>query len=311
MVKLRNEGMRLSRGLAGDHKHPGRALALTGCLLIAFGLLVLSRLDHPVTRFLRGQIADTLAPVLHAAAWTTAPLRTLPEKAREWVGAREELARLREENADLKRWRLQAQDIDRRLNDLSSLAHLVRDPSFAFVTARVIASSDLASAERILVGAGRGHNVRAGYPALGPDGVVGRVVDVGSEWSRIILLSDPASRVPVSVGPSAARAVMVGGNGKRPRLLPMSNDGSIQSGDEVTTSGVGGVFPNGLRVGTVQLEGAGYVVEPFSRLDRLVHVSILFYDNPTSALIEEAGSHPSLLASGGRAVGGGRGVESR
>ena len=84
---------------------------------------------------------------------------------------------------------------------------------------------------------------------------MGRVTSVGDSVSRVILLTDPNSRVSVTIEPSGNRALVIGDNSSAP-LIQMVQDGeSIGLGDRVVTSGAGGVFPSGLLVGYVAQGG--------------------------------------------------------
>jgi rod shape-determining protein MreC len=109
--------------------------------------------------------------------------------------------------------------------------------------------------------------------------------------SRILLLTDINSRIPVFVGRKGVRALMVGDNGASPKLTYAATSGGgtgsgFEVGDEVSTSGVGGLFPRGLRIGTVADQGGKLVVVPHARLDELNYVSVLLFENPTLELAD-------------------------
>jgi rod shape-determining protein MreC len=113
---------------------------------------------------------------------------------------------------------------------------------------------------------------------LAGDGLAARVAAVGSGVSRLLLITDTDSRIPVFVGAQAARAILAGDNGPVPRLLFLTPDANVTAGDEVVTSGIGGLFPRGLRIGTVAGSGDRPAVSVHADLDRLEYVSILFYE---------------------------------
>jgi rod shape-determining protein MreC len=104
------------------------------------------------------------------------------------------------------------------------------------------------------------------------------------------LLTDINSRIPVFVGRSSVRALMVGDNGANPKLTYAApsggGSGGIEAGDEVSTSGVGGLYPRGLRIGTVTEQGGKLVIVPHARLDELNFVSVLLFENPTLELAD-------------------------
>jgi rod shape-determining protein MreC len=84
-------------------------------------------------------------------------------------------------------------------------------------------------------------------------GLVGRISGVGAQTSRVILLTDSNSRVPVLVQPSGQKAILSGDNSSLPPLDFLEDSDEVRPGDRVISSGDGGVFPAGLLVGQVVL----------------------------------------------------------
>ncbi|MGR3490605.1 MAG: rod shape-determining protein MreC, partial [Shimia sp.] len=90
-----------------------------------------------------------------------------------------------------------------------------------------------------------------GWATMDGLGLVGRVSGVGRETSRVILLTDTSSRIPITIQPSGQRALVVGDNTLRPPIELLENREEVRPGDRVFTSGDGDVFPAGLLVGEV------------------------------------------------------------
>ena len=84
-------------------------------------------------------------------------------------------------------------------------------------------------------------------------GLVGRIAGVGEKTSRVILLTDNNSRVPVIIQPSGQRAILSGDNSALPALEFVDDPSAVAAGDLVVSSGDGAVFPAGLVVGKVVL----------------------------------------------------------
>jgi rod shape-determining protein MreC len=91
---------------------------------------------------------------------------------------------------------------------------------------------------------------------------------------------------------------MAGDNGPEPRLIYQPQDSRISIGDEVATSGTGGLFPRGLRIGVVTGDAKAPRVKLRASLDGLEYVSILFFEDPSLGLLGEGegGKSPSRLA---------------
>src|SRR5205823_12366648 len=122
----------------------------------------------------------------------------------------------------------------------------------------------------VMVNAGTEQGLARGQAATTGDGLVGRLTEVGTRASRLLLITDLNSRIPIVVEGSHTNAVLAGDNSERPRLIYVGEPERIKIGDRVLTSGEGGIFPPGLPVGVVAaLDGAGPRVEPYAELSQL------------------------------------------
>ncbi len=88
-----------------------------------------------------------------------------------------------------------------------------------------------------------------GQIALDESGLVGRVTELGARSARVLLITDMNSRIPVTLENSRARAILVGTNGPRPRLMYWPEGVMPAEGERVVTSAEAGAFPAGLPVG--------------------------------------------------------------
>ncbi len=272
---------RFRKALYGVKPDAKGGFVLFALFFVAFVLLVLSRLENGAVRDLRGHVADLAAPVLEWASLPAVYARRGWERVSVYLIIHRELDRLREENDRLKQWRWQAQHLERRMKHLRALLNAVDEQALDQVTARVIADARGPFVRTTLLNAGQREGIKAGYAVINGDGLVGRTVHVGENAARVILLNDLNSRIPVLVGPSAIRAVLVGDNTSEPRLEFVPEESEVYAGDEVYTSGHAGLLPRGIRVGLVADGGDnGYRVRPHAMLSDLEFVSVLFFDSP-------------------------------
>jgi rod shape-determining protein MreC len=163
--------------------------------------------------------------------------------------------------------------------ELRDLAHFKSEPGLAYISARVIADTGGAYTRGLIVTAGKTDGVREGMAAMTGEGLIGRVVEVGDWSSRIILISDLNSRIPVTVAETGDRAILAGDNSASPRLMFMPRDSAAAEGSHIVTSGHGGVFPPNLPVGTLQNPDHGaYIVTPAADLGRVTYVQLVDFD---------------------------------
>jgi rod shape-determining protein MreC len=113
----------------------------------------------------------------------------------------------------------------------------------------VTADSGSPFRQSVLLNVGARDGIMDGWATMDGIGLVGRISGVGQNTSRVILLTDTNSRIPVTVQPSGQRAILVGDNEAAPTLELIENRDLVRPGDRVVTSGDGKVFPAGLLVG--------------------------------------------------------------
>lgn len=157
--------------------------------------------------------------------------------------------RLKAELKAMQRWRdtaIQLRDVNDRYR---ALLGLNTDPPIPMATARVVTDSRGPFANSRLADAGSEKGIRVGNPVMSENGLVGRIIGVTEGVSRILLLTDVASRTPVMIDRSNARAILTGDGGPNPKLEYLRGQNPVQNGDLVMTSGDGGLFPRGLPVG--------------------------------------------------------------
>ena len=175
--------------------------------------------------------------------------RVISEYVGDYLFAAAENHQLRQQVAELKQWRdlaIALQDTNRRYQ---AVLGLKTDPPIPMVTGRVVLDSRGPFANTRLADVGAEKGVKVGNPVMSDRGLVGRVVGVSGGASRVLLLTDVASRTPVLVARTDARAILLGDGGSNPRLGYLRGQEPVRDGDRVLTSGDGGVFPRGLPVG--------------------------------------------------------------
>jgi rod shape-determining protein MreC len=290
MIKLRHDVYARgsvpvrSVGARAATSRPGLIFVL---MFVSVALLLLSRLNHVYVSDLRLQLAELMAPALTAALGPVEPIRQAGQKIASYRELFSELDRLRAENQKLRGWEWRARETERKVEQLGRLARVVEEPGLSFSTTRVVADSSGPFVRTAMLGLGRTNGMRPGYPVVNASGLVGRIVETGSRASRVLLVTDINSRIPVQVGKAGTRAVMLGDNGTSPRLGYVASTEKVENGDEVFTSGVGGLFPRGLRIGTVVADGSAFRVEPHARLGELDYVSVLFFESLALDLAED------------------------
>jgi rod shape-determining protein MreC len=241
---------------------------------------VLSRIGHGSLSEFRGGFVDLTAPVFEVTSKPVIFARHEASRFKSYIGLFGEIDRLKAENEQLKHWEWRAKLAERDVGQLRSLLNAVDEAALHFVSGSVIADARGPFLRSALINLGRDDGMRVGYAVIDGNGLIGRIVEAGGSASRVLLLSDLNSQVPVLVGRGGVRAMASGDNGAELRLEFLPEAAVVHPGDEVFTSGSDGVLPRGLRVGLVRGSAGAYKVRPHADFGALDVVSVLFFDAP-------------------------------
>ncbi|MFI5340043.1 MAG: rod shape-determining protein MreC [Candidatus Methylomirabilales bacterium] len=260
-----------------------RAAILTSALVLSFLLMTLQvRHETAVVTFTRQTLLFVVSPFIKVTAATIQGVTGVWRDYVDLRAAREENKRLQLEATTLKRRLEQLQDQAMETQRLERLLAMRQASQAEFLTARVVGKDATNWFKTILLDRGSLEGIRRNQPALAPDGLVGRVVEVTLTSARVQLLTDPVSAVGGLIQRTRVTGIVSGnlGAGARVSYLPLMADVAV--GDEVVTSGMGGVFPKGLLIGRItsveRNSGALFqeaTLQPAVDLSRLEEVFIL------------------------------------
>ena len=204
--------------------------------------------------------ADGYAPARAGFEVAAAPVGGVLSAPVRWTGsavdyvkgyffAVSENRRLRQQVVELSAWRDDALALKNVNSRYEQMLGVKTEPPVPMVTGLAITDARGPFARSRLLNVGGAKGVRIGNPVLSEHGLVGRIVGASAGYSRMLLLTDVASRTPVLIERTDARAMLTGDGSGSPRLDYVRGAGSVKEGDRVLSSGDGGGFPRGLPVG--------------------------------------------------------------
>ncbi|MEO1488363.1 MAG: rod shape-determining protein MreC [Pseudomonadota bacterium] len=229
----------------------GYLLAGLGALL-GLGLLALSFWQPGALSPLRGAAQDVVSPVGETTASVRAGSGTAWDTVSAFWNAGRQNATLREE-VEIARIRIaEAEAVAAENERLKSLLALAKGEIEPVVTARLIGSSSSSARRFAYLGVGRVDGVKVGMPVRSARGVVGRVLEVARASSRVLLLTDSESVLPVrrAADNTAAFAEGRGDGFLRVRLINLGLN-PLEEGDVLVTSGAGGYYRPGVAVAII------------------------------------------------------------
>jgi rod shape-determining protein MreC len=165
------------------------------------------------------------------------------------VGVQQEAERLRQEVAELKRELLAVEEIQLENGRLHALLEFKQSTDLNLLPARVVGRSSSAWFRTVVLDKGTDDGIAVDSPVLTPAGVVGRVYQATPGASRALLITDTNSAVDALVQRTRSQVLVEGQLLPTCRALYIGRGQEVEAGDQVVTSGLGGIFPKGMLLG--------------------------------------------------------------
>jgi rod shape-determining protein MreC len=275
---MANGTFRITRG-RGNAQLPLAVAAAAALIVVLLGRTQSGLFDRA-----RADLTDWMSPALNL-------VHTPVEVANKWMSGigdffhvYEENVRLREENARLRQWQTAATLMDERVKRYQLLLKAVPDPALSSIVARVIGRASRPFDQTIILDAGKRNGVKPGQAVVDARGMIGRIFLAGDHTSWVVLVTDLNSRIPVTIKPGNAQAILAGDNSSTPRLEDFSQNAVLKAGDSIVTSGDGGLLPAGLTLGRLVETPSGLRVLLLADPQNVDDVEVLDYKAPIEAL---------------------------
>jgi rod shape-determining protein MreC len=245
-------------------------------VIIAMLLLVFGLVRPQALSGFRIAATDIITPTLSAISRPFQNIATTVGNISGLASLRAENAQLKTENTRLREWYQTALMLQAENQSLQELLNLKINPSHKYITSRVISDAGNAFVKTILIETGHADGVENNQAVLAGEGMIGRIIEAGRNASRVLLITDINSRIPVLIEGSQQKAIMSGNNKGHPILKHLPRDSSLIEGARVVTSGDGGVFPAGFPIGRLMLTANGkFVVKPFADMQKVTYVRVI------------------------------------
>lgn len=221
-------------------------------------------------------------PVSYIGSVAVQPFQGLGNIFANLTADQETLSELQEENKQLVAQNAELEEAQQTAARLQALLDLQDTYNLQSTAARIIdASYDLWSAT-VTIDKGSTSGLAVGMPVTDAYGVVGQISEVSATTSVVRLITDENSGVSAMVQSSRAQGMLNGSADGTLTLNMVRTDQTVNVGDIVVTSGLGGVYPKGLPLGTVtaveKYDGALYYtidVQPFTSTESYEEVLVI------------------------------------
>jgi rod shape-determining protein MreC len=224
---------------------------LFGLLLTLFLILIVSTVGRQKFNSSHEIALELIGRAQKATTGVTDYCRSFWDDYVALWGVREKNKRLREELAKCLAARNKYREAVATNIRLSKLLKLKESLPPPVLTARIVGKDPSLWFKTVIIDRGSADGVKKGMPAVTVEGIVGQVLDTSPHFAKILLATDPNSAIDVLIQPSRVQGIIKGRDDEEFELHYVLKNCDVRKGDHIITSGLGGVFPKGLSVGTV------------------------------------------------------------
>lgn len=230
----------------------------------------------------RGAFQTVTSPVRYLGSTVSAPFQGLGNIITNITADQQTLSDLQEENQRLQARNAELEEAEQTASRLQSLLDLQDSYSLQSTAARIISSSTDSWTSTVTIDKGSTSGLTVGMPIMASNGIIGQIIQCNPTTSVVRLVTDESSSISAMVQSSRAQGMINGSATGQVTLGLIRTGQTVEVGDVVVTSGLGGVFPKGLPLGRVTSvennPGSLYldiVVEPFAHTENNEEVLVI------------------------------------
>ena len=245
------------------------ALALVSVLLI-----FLETIDAKPLNIIRSLIKDV---VYRSAVTVTFPTKIFSSSYNvigNHFNLYDNYNNLKKENEELKSSRSKSDFLELENSQLRKLINEQVESKSNLVSARVLLDEQSPYLNSLVINIGANKDIQNGMAVLHGENFIGRIVDVNFFSSRILLVTDLNSKIPIISEPSGNHGILSGHGDQNPTLEYLSVNHKILDGDKIYTSGKGGIFASGIPIGEAKMIKDKIEVYLYSELNEITFVNI-------------------------------------
>ena len=234
-------------------KSTQQKFSLLTLVLVSVFIIILSNLDFRLIRYVKNGINE----LVYRSSFVVSIPENLIKNTflevidyttyfKEFKSTKEELNKLKSKNVSSEIIQYENKELKELINDYVS--------SSDKILAKIIVDHDSPFLKSIIINKGSKDNIKIGTNIYDQSYLVGRVIEVNYKTSRVLLLSDLNSNVPVTIAPQNIQAIITG-SGNNEGQIKYIKDGLSEKFTEesiVYTSGTGAIFKSGIPIGKVQ-----------------------------------------------------------
>ena len=199
----------------------------------------------------RSGVTTITSPVRFVGSAVAAPFNAIGNVFSNLTASQDTLDELKKQNEELTSKVAELSEAQKTAERLEGLVGLQSTYNLKSTAARIVGASGDAWTSTVTIDKGSADGLTINMPVTSSAGVIGQIIEVSAKTSTVRLIGDENSGVSAMVQDTRAQGMLQGQADGTLRLEYVSVDSDVKVGDIIVTSGIGGVFPKGLPLGTV------------------------------------------------------------
>ena len=244
-------------------------------ILLSIVIFVLDTIDLKPVKILRSVINDG---VYRVSAITSSPIkasRATKDFFSEHFSVYKENEKLKAELEGFRKKNFNTLYLETENRSLQNIVEFKKKTKYNTVTSKIILDKNSPYLNSVVINKGSNAGILLGMPVLNKGNLIGRIVEVNYTSSRILLLNDLNSRIPVVISPNGSQAILSGSGESMPNLQYLPENFKIGENNLVFTSGKDGIFFSGISVGQAVSDAGTFKVKLFSDPNQINFVNVV------------------------------------
>ena len=252
--------------------------SLIGLIFFSLGLLILSKINLPVTNYLKITLNEIVYRSSFIVSIPEKKIQDLSNKIQDHYNVYNDYLLVKEKIKILQSKKYNTQFLEEENKRLKKTINEYIYNSEELI-AKVLIDKNSPFLKSIIVNKGSKDNVKLGMAVLDQSYLVGKIVEVNYSTSRALLVSDLNSKIPVGIEPGNIQSILSGTGRTNGKIEYLETDILIEDKSIVYTSGSGGLFKPGIPIGTYhkETEESYEIVNFFSKLSQLTFVKLVSF----------------------------------
>jgi len=255
-------------------KETQQRFSLFALVLLSIAFLFIEKIETKPLDYLRSFIKDVIYRSSLVVSYPSKGISYSFNSVKQHITLYNDYGELKKENQLLKNSINKSDFLELENNQLRKLIDDQTSSPSNLVSSKVMLDKQSPYLNSFVLNSGSNQEIKNGLAVLDGENFVGRIVDVNFFSSRVLLISDLNSKIPVVIEPSGSQAILSGHGNDPPTLEYLPENHSIEAGNKVYTSGKEGIFSAGLPIGEVKLGQDKVYVSLFSDLNQINYVNI-------------------------------------